>query len=246
MDRHADLIRLYELLGSLEAILGGRCTLAGSDGRMSWPARGVYFFFEPGEVRSDTGVGLRIVRVGTHALTASSRSSLWQRLSQHRGITSTGGGNHRGSIFRLLLGTAIKNRESMIEPASWGVGSDPGAAARSLGLTREQVLIAERSLEIAVTEHIREMPFLWLSIDDVAGPTSDRGLIERNSIALLSNYGKPAIDPPSPGWLGHDCNRERVRLSGLWNNNHVDERHDPAFLEIMERHVQRMGRKDDK
>ena len=29
-----------------------------------------------------------------------------------------------------------------------------------------------------------------------------RGYIERNAIALLSNYGKPAIDPPSPGWLG--------------------------------------------
>ena len=84
------------------------------------------------------------------------------------------------------------------------------------------------------------MPFLWLSVDDVAGPMSDRGLIERNSIALLSNYGKPAIDPPSPGWLGNDCNRERVRLSGLWNNNHVDEPYDPEFLEIMERHVQTM------
>ncbi len=81
MDRHADLIRLYEALGSLEAILGGRHTLADSDGRMIWPARGVYFFFEPGEARSDTGVGPRVVRVGTHALKASSRTSLWQRLS---------------------------------------------------------------------------------------------------------------------------------------------------------------------
>jgi len=244
MDRHADLIRLYEALGSLEAILGGKRTLAESDGRMIWPVRGVYFFFEPGEARADTGVGPRVVRVGTHALKASSRSSLWLRLSQHRGITSTGGGNHRGSIFRLLLGTAIRKRDGLIEPASWGVGSDPGAAARSLGLTREQVLIAERPLEIAVTEHIRRMPFLWLSVGDVAGPTSDRGLIERKSIALLSNYGKPAINPSSPDWLGKDCNRERVRLSGLWNNNHVDERFDPSFLEVTERHVERMARKD--
>jgi hypothetical protein len=29
-----------------------------------------------------------------------------QRLSQHRGITATGAGNHRGSIFRLLMGAA--------------------------------------------------------------------------------------------------------------------------------------------
>lgn len=243
MDRHADLIRLYEALGSLEAILGGKRTLSDSNGRMSWPARGVYFFFEPGEMRSDTGIGPRVVRVGTHALKADSRASLWRRLSQHRGITATDAGNHRGSIFRLLVGTAIKERERWVEPVSWGVGSDPGTAARLIGLTREQVLIAERPLEVLVTRHVRQMPFLWLSIDDVAGPMSERGLIERNSIALLSNYGRPAIDPPSPGWLGHDCNRgnrERVRQSGLWNNNHVDERYDPNFLEIMWRHVDRM------
>ena len=37
---------------------------------MKWPARGVYFFREAGESRSDTGEGLRVVRVGTHALKA--------------------------------------------------------------------------------------------------------------------------------------------------------------------------------
>ena len=33
---------------------------------MYWPQRGVYFFMEDGEERSDSGSGLRIVRVGTH------------------------------------------------------------------------------------------------------------------------------------------------------------------------------------
>ena len=79
------------------------------------------------------------------------------------------------------------------------------------------------------------MPFLWFAIDDVAGPQSDRGVIERNAIALLSNYNKPAIDPPSTEWLGHHCDRERVRLSGLWNNRHVDEEYDSQFLTLIER-----------
>jgi hypothetical protein len=35
---------------------------------MSWPRRGVYFFFENGEMRSETGTGPRVVRVGTHAM----------------------------------------------------------------------------------------------------------------------------------------------------------------------------------
>jgi hypothetical protein len=110
MNRQADLVRFYEILLSLEHTLGGKRILADCDRRMVWPDRGVYFVFEPSEARSDTGNGPRVVRVGTHALKAGSGTSLWQRLSQHRGITSTGGGNHRGSIFRLLVGSAIKKR----------------------------------------------------------------------------------------------------------------------------------------
>jgi hypothetical protein len=34
---------------------------------MVWLQRGVYFFMEGGEHRTDSGEGLRIVRVGTHA-----------------------------------------------------------------------------------------------------------------------------------------------------------------------------------
>ena len=138
--------------------------------------------------------------MGTHALKCNSGTSLWQRLSQHRGTAASGGGNHRGSIFRLLVGTAIKDRDALVEPRSWDVGSNPGAAAQSLGLTREQVLIGEQPLETAVSEYVHRMPFLWLAIDDMAGPKSDRGVIERNAIAL-SNYNKPAIDPPSTEWL---------------------------------------------
>ena len=74
---------------------------------MDWPRRGVYFFFEPGESRSLSGTGSRIVRLGTHALANGSRSTLWQRLSQHRGNAKGDGGNHRGSIFRLLVGVAL-------------------------------------------------------------------------------------------------------------------------------------------
>ena len=69
---------------------------------MDWPKRGVYFFFKPGETRRDGTP--RVVRVGTHALKTGSGTSLWDRLSKHRGNLagrSPGAGNHRGSIFRL-------------------------------------------------------------------------------------------------------------------------------------------------
>jgi hypothetical protein len=87
------------------------------------------------------------------------------------------------------------------------------------------------------------MSVLWLAVDDDPGKASLRGDIERNSIALLSNYRKPRLDAASQNWLGHHCNRERVRESGLWNSNHVDEQYDPAFLDRLEHLLpQREGR----
>ena len=92
----------------------------------------------------------------------------------------------------------------------------------------------ETHVERAVSEYIGQMPFLWLAIDDSPGKNSLRGHIERNAIALLSNREKPPLDSPSPAWLGLDCPREKVRTSGLWNQNHVDEAYDPAFLDTLE------------
>ncbi len=197
---------------------------------MNWPNRGIYFFLEPGECRTDTGDGHRIVRVGTHALKSGSATKIWTRLSQHRGPARSGGGNHRGSIFRLIVGTALIEKDGH-DYSSWGQGSSAPREIRD----------SEQPLECAVSEVVGEMPCLWLGIEDEPGPDSLRGYIERNAIALLSNFGKSPLDPPSQDWLGHFCNRERVRASGLWNSNHVDEDYDPAFLDTLEIFADQMG-----
>ena len=136
-------------------------------------------------------------------------------------------------IFRLLIGSAIKSRDRLPGPNSWGIGSDPAKAAEKLGLTREQVKEQEQDLEVAVSKYIRSMGFLWVAIDDPPGPTSSRGVIERNSIALLSKYRYESLDPPSSGWPGRHSDRERVQHSGLWNNRHVEEGYEPEFLELL-------------
>jgi len=236
MGRRADLIAFYGLLEALEKRGGAKRRLAECNGRMTWPQRGVYFFFEPGEVRSDSGRGPRVVRVGTHALGAGSQTTLWGRLSQHRGVQASGAGNHRGSIFRLLVGAAIGSRDGLVVP-SWDVGSHASKAAVELGITTAQVLEGERPLEKAVSTYIRSLEFLWVVVDDEPGPLSERGVIERNSIALLSNYQHLKIDPPSEAWLGLHSDRDRVRTSGLWNNNHVDQEYDPAFLGALQRRI---------
>ncbi|MGI0526759.1 hypothetical protein [Rhizobium giardinii] len=229
--RFDDLQKFYSIIARLKRGLGGVRTLESCSGRLTWPKRGVYFFMEDGERRSDSGSGPRIVRVGTHALKTASGTRLWTRLSQHRGQMRSGGGNHRGSIFRLLVGTALMARHGYEYP-TWGNGDSANAEIRA----------GEGELERAVTLFIGAMPFVWIEVDDEPGADSMRGYIERNAIALLSNFGKTSVDAPSPGWLGHDCNRERVRKSGLWNSNHVDETYDPAFLACLEEHMLAMER----
>ena len=174
------------------------------------------------------------MRVGTHALTTKSRSTLWRRLAQHRGTARTGGGNHRGSIFRLLVGIALARRDHMALPPSWGKGNNPGAAGRQLGISRANVKRAEVELEAHVSRYIGTMPFLWLNVGDAPGPESERGVIERHAIALLSGHREPAVT-----WLGLHSDRERVRRSGLWNNEHVDESWDPSFLDLMEKWIEK-------
>jgi len=201
---------------------------------MSWPKRGVYFFREAGECRvpqrNRRKAAPRVVRVGTHALKVGSKTTLWNRLSQHRGVASHGGGNHRGSIFRSLVGSAMIEKLEYDGYPKWGKGSN----------APKSVTECEHSLEQKVSAVIEAMPFLWLPVEDEPGPHSLRGCIERNAIALLSNYGREPIDPPSPQWLGSYSDRERVKLSGLWNNNHVDDDYDPAFLETLERMIEGM------
>lgn len=239
MSRTDDLIRLYRIFDRLEDSSRGKRFLAQLAPSGSWPRRGVYFFFEPGEVRADSGQGPRLVRVGTHALGVGARSTLHQRLRQHAGKSSGSGGNHRGSIFRLLVGEALIARGDCPPCPSWGVKGDLSKAAEMLNLQRAPLAAAEAPIEAAVSNYLGRLPFLWLPIDDEPGPESLRGFIERNVIALASGLREPVIDPPSPSWLGLRSGRDKVRRSGLWNQRHVDENYVPGFLDVLETAIER-------
>jgi hypothetical protein len=229
-ERLVHLQEFYSLLNRLEQQTGGAQTLGVFSDKVTLPKRGVYFFREHDEPRSNSGLGQRIVRVGTHAVISKAKSTLRSRLSQHRGQKKSGGGNHRGSIFRLLVGTSLIERDGLLFP-TWDKGSSAPSETRA----------GEVALELEVTRVIGAMPFLWLAIEDEPGPGSLRAYIERNSIALLSNFERSPLDPPSPGWLGHYCNRERVRKSGLWNSDHVEKSYDHAFLQCLDKLVSGMA-----
>lgn len=203
----------------MAARVGGPRRLRDYAARSGCPPQGLYFFYEDGENRADGNH--RVVRIGTHALTATSKATLSGRLSQHRGQLAgrnPGGGNHRGSIFRRHVGAALIRRDGLPDDllASWlDRHRPPGQRASQ-----------EADIEREVSQYIRAMPFLWLNVPDRA----DRAYLESNSIALLSCLtGAP--DQPSATWLGHYAERIEIRRSGLWNVQHVAGHHEPAFLQ---------------
>lgn len=98
-------------------------------------------------------------------------------------------------MFRLHVGDALLVQGDYPPEISraWGRGSSAPLDVRT----------SEYPLERDVSTYIRAMPFLWVEVDDDPSPVRERGIIERGAIAVLSNFARPPIDPPSPTWLGH-------------------------------------------
>lgn len=219
------LERFYTLIDRLKSIPGQGQPLGVYGGMRRWPTRGVYFFFEPSELRGSDPTLPRVVRVGTHAVSRGSKSTLWKRLRQHLG-TRDGGGNHRGSVFRRHVGAALLSGDPTAYP-HWGLEQSASRDVRT----------AEAPHERRVTAYIGAMSVVWVAVPDPPSKTSERGLIERSAISLLSTAGR-LVDPRSHGWLGHRSRAAAIRESGLWNVNYVGGEGEPGFLDTFERAVE--------
>jgi hypothetical protein len=221
-----DTNRIYQLLDRLSARVGGLVSADKVLSRKDLPASGVYFFFEPGEARAHNAEVPRVVRVGTHGVSRGSESTLRDRLRTHLGTHD--GGNHRTSIFRLHIGESYLNRErSREEVPTWG-GPPP---------TSKHGLLAEKQIEMWVSEYLRKMSVLWLPVPGKSSKFADRAVLERNCISLLSGIPIP-IDPPSSSWLGRWSSRPAVRRSGLWNIQHTSAKYHAAFLAELDRLIE--------
>ena len=76
------------------------------------PKQGVYFFFDDGERTKFSTAVPRLVRIGTHGVSVGSVATLRNRLRTHFGYPR-GAGNHRASVFRLHVGRAMIERDSL-------------------------------------------------------------------------------------------------------------------------------------
>jgi hypothetical protein len=219
------IAELYRLLGVLRAGDLGTISLEDSAALRGLPDEGLYFFFEPGEVRADGSD--RVVRVGTHGLRKADPGGLTRRLRQHRGTgrgRAPGAGNHRASVFRRHLGTALLSAQDDELLAAW-------TAKRPTPERRVDELRVERE----VSERVRRMQVLVLPVGTRPDGTSDRGRLESSAIAVLARHDEPA----SAGWLGRFARAEAVRTSSLWNVDHVDDPVDPVDLELLASYVER-------
>ena len=173
------------------------------------PEKGAYFFFEENEFRQDSS-SQRVVRVGTHAAIANSKATLYERLKNHKGSSDLTG-NHRGSVFRKLIGYSFLYKDGLNFP-HWGDKSKKND---------KDIKLCEKPLEKKVSIYLHSLPFTVLEVPGPSSKNNDRAFIEENSIALLSNFERKEIDRCSNDWLGKYSKDSKVIGSGLWNSRCV-------------------------
>jgi hypothetical protein len=219
-----DLDRLYDMLSIAELREQHMRVFGSCSGSAKWPRRGLYIFYDPRHRRMFKPNAVKIIRIGTHAVSQGSASSLWQRLKNHKG-QQDGSGNHRGSIFRLHVGGALMTTRSIICP-SWGVGMS----------AIEDIRTKENDLEITVSKYLASLQVVALDINDEPSKISDRAYLEQNMIALLSGRAGP-VEIADESWLGYHCRNKAVCKASLWNVDYTELDYDPIFLDVVEKYI---------
>ena len=165
---------------------------------------GLYFFYERGEQSRHAPQG-RVVRIGNHPRV---QDRLFARLGEHYGASGK-----NGSVFRRYLGGALLRRQDPDHPC---LRPAPGRGHWEQQDARPCPSCAP--VELQVSELLRDVfTFQCIRIDDM----DERNEFERWLIATLAACPDCG---PSPGWLGNYAYPQPVRLSGLWNVQHVGGR----------------------
>lgn len=190
------------------------------------PAQGVYFFFDPDERSRFSSTIPRLVRIGTHGVSAGSKATLRDRLRAHLG-TGDGFGNHRSSVFRLHIGEALIRRLNLRSKyPHWGKGQNADQNVR------EQ----EKPLEQMVSEYVSKLKVISVEVIDKSTKLSARSTIERLSIALFTEDFLP-VEEASGDWLGAYSQHEVIATSGLWNIREAGTKADPKVLDLIRNRI---------
>ena len=226
--RQQNIDKFYDLLDKVVIKFPKRTLDTISKSKL--PEKGVYFFFEQNETRQNSDTD-RVVRIGTHAAIANSNATLYDRLYNHKGSRDMTG-NHRGSVFRKLIGYSLLYKDSLNFP-HWG---DKSKKSDKL------VKSSEKDFEKIVSTYLHTLTFIVLEVPGPSSKDNDRAFIEENSIALLSNYGRPSIDKCSKHWLGQYSKDSKIIGSGLWNSACVERKEiNKNYFDTFEKYLTKMN-----
>lgn len=211
---HSEIDHLYVTLNantSARLRKGSLSALDSLSGVSELDSAGVYFLFEPGEVRHSGEP--RVVRVGK-------TNNLRRRLQEHRG--------NNPSAFFTLIWEALMYRDKRVDfyPFSrktWSAIPNP---------PQQDMRAFEQAI---VKPYATLFEFTWIPIED----ERLRNKLELWATVVLSNYWRQSapIDPPNANWLGKNLPTSRthpglspnllntynkVIKSGLWSDEFVD------------------------
>ena len=237
--RPTPLQELYRKISELQDKTDGPYYLSDCTGHQNWPERGIYIFLtKDSQPETYPQTEMSVARVGTVGVATGSSNSLWNRLRQHRGNTRghhEGGGNHRGSIFRLHVGRSIIEKENLHDKYPfWGQKHSQWPDDVETKAVREM----EHPLEKRVSDHIRSLPFLVLAVPGDAGPQSDRASIEKRLISTFSFYRRSHANLIDGDRLTNHSPKPEVYKTGMWNIDHVEGFSSPSVAKDLDKYIE--------
>jgi hypothetical protein len=160
------------------------------------PKNGIYILFEKGEFAHSIN---RIVRIGSH----TGDDQLPSRLNQHF-INE----NKDRSIFRKNIGRALLNRDNDSFLQKWDFDLTTREAKEKYSHMID--LNMQGKIEKRVTKYLQDnFSFVVFQIDDKTHRLDLESKII-STISLCKNCR------PSENWLGNSSPKEKIRKSGLW------------------------------
>jgi len=183
------------------------------------PNNGVYFFYEKGETWGHGGGKSRIVRVGTHR-----EGNFISRMKSHYIDDKIIERIHRNSacpkdrsIFRKNIGRAILAKTKSDYLPVWEVDFQTPKNRLRYGDKRNIEL--EKNLEHRINQMLKEkFNFKVVPTGMHEAIIGGKGL-EARLIGTLSHCKSCR---PSNKWLGRYSPKEKIRSSGLWLEQHLD------------------------
>jgi hypothetical protein len=165
------------------------------------PLNGVYILFEKGELAHDAA---RITRIGSHTGADQLRSRLYQHFLNE---------NKDRSIFRKNIGRALlnKNRDHFLEKWDLDLTSAQAKINSSPGIDLKKQQIIEKQVSGYIQENFS---FVTFRMDD----NIKRLHLEKGLIATVSHCSECK---PSDNWFGFNSPKEKIRKSGLWQEQHL-------------------------